>query len=90
VASHSHARVQGLVNVPPQRGRIHDRKPTPASKQTLCRKGLTRQRTQLGDRLAGTRDRDRLATRDTVDNLATTVAKLCDAHGRHGANCVTR
>ena len=50
---------------------------------TSPRRAVPARRAQLGDRFARARDRDRLAARGAVDDVAAMVAQLADAHLGH-------
>lgn len=62
----------------------------PTVEHSLSREGGTRDRPQLGDGPSRAGDRDLLATRGTIDDVATLVAQFPDADLSHDPQCITR
>jgi hypothetical protein len=77
-----------LVDVCAQGGGIDRRKSAPPGKQRLGSERRTRHRAKLGDRFARARDRDRLAARGAVHDVAGAVAQLADADLGYWPQCL--
>jgi len=75
----SQRRVEELVDILTQPVRIQTRKPTPPLQQNLGLQPRSTRWTEFSDRVAGSRDGEVFAGRDTVDHLPAVVAELADA-----------